>query len=189
MTRALRPSSNDADPRWSERAAARRRARPPMANTRTPRRARRRSARVAVRSARRESLGKYTIASLATSSYPRDLVGYGAKPPKAKWPGGARIALQFVLNYEEGGENSILHGDKAAEAFLSEIVGAQPLEGVRHMSMESLYEYGSPAGLWRVLELFRRYDVPLSIFGLPMALARDPSGDQAFTASGPWIAC
>ena len=125
---------------------------------------------------------------MATSSYPRDLVGYGAQPPKAKWPGGARIALQFVLNYEEGGENSILHGDKAAEAFLSEIVGAQPLEGVRHMSMESLYEYGSRAGVWRVLELFRRYDVPLSIFGVAMAMERHPAVVEAFMRSGHEIA-
>ena len=87
-------------------------------------------------------------------TYPRDLIGYGPKPPKPKWPGSARVALNFVLNYEEGGENAILHGDKASEAFLSEIIGAQALEGVRHMSMESIYEYGSRAGVWRILELF-----------------------------------
>ncbi|HEV3009868.1 MAG TPA: allantoinase, partial [Burkholderiales bacterium] len=106
--------------------------------------------------------------------YPRDLVGYGPKPPKAKWPGQARIALQFVLNYEEGGENSILHGDKASEAFLSEIVGAQPIEGARHMSMETLYEYGSRAGVWRLLRLFRERQVPLTIFGVAMAMLRNP---------------
>jgi putative urate catabolism protein len=112
--------------------------------------------------------------------YPRDLVGYGAKPPKPKWPGGARVALQFVLNYEEGGENSILHGDKASEAFLSEIIGAQALEGVRHMSMESLYEYGSRVGVWRILELFRRYEAPLTVFGVAMAMERNPALVEAF---------
>ena len=110
-------------------------------------------------------------------SYPRDLAGYGARPPKAKWPGGARLALQFVLNYEEGGENSVLHGDKASESFLSEIVGAQPLVGVRHMSMESLYEYGSRVGVWRLLELFKRYDAPLN-----------PAVVEAFVKAGHEIA-
>ena len=109
-----------------------------------------------------------------SEAYPRDLLGYERKPPKASWPRGARIALQLVLNYEEGGESSILHGDKASEAFLSEIVAAQPLEGVRHMSMESLYEYGSRVGVWRLLELFRRHDVPLTVFGVAMALERNP---------------
>jgi len=117
---------------------------------------------------------------LSTSSYPRDLVGYGPKPPKPKWPGGARVALQFVLNYEEGGENSILHGDKASEAFLSEIVGAQPLEGARHMSMESIYEYGSRVGVWRLLELFKHYDLPLTVFGVAMAMERNPAAVDAF---------
>jgi putative urate catabolism protein len=117
---------------------------------------------------------------LKTSDYPRDLVGYGPKPPKAKWPGGARVALQFVLNYEEGGENSVLHGDKASEAFLSEIIGAQPLEGVRHMSMESIYEYGSRVGVWRLLELFARYDLPLTVFGIAMAMERNPRVVEAF---------
>src|SRR5918999_210330 len=97
---------------------------------------------------------KCSSISLNTSSYPRDLVGYGPKPPKPRWPGAARVALQFVLNYEEGGENSVLHGDKASEAFLSEIIGAQPLEGVRHMSMESIYEYGSRRGVSRSPGLF-----------------------------------
>jgi peptidoglycan/xylan/chitin deacetylase (PgdA/CDA1 family) len=113
-------------------------------------------------------------------AYPRDLVGYGARPPKVRWPGNARLALQFVLNYEEGGENAILHGDKASEAFLSEIVGAQPLEGVRHMSMESIYEYGSRVGVWRILELFRRYEVPLTVFGVAMAMERQPAAVEAF---------
>jgi len=107
-------------------------------------------------------------------------VGYGPRPPKPKWPGSARVALQFVLNYEEGGENSILHGDKASEAFLSEIVGAQPLEGVRHMSMESIYEYGSRAGVWRLLALFARYELPLTVFGVAMAMERNPSAVEAF---------
>ena len=121
-------------------------------------------------------------------AYPRDLVGYGATPPKAKWPRGARIALQFVLNYEEGGESSILHGDKASEAFLSEIVAAQPLEGARHMSMESLYEYGSRVGVWRILDLFRRYDLPLTVFGVAMALERNPAVVKAFLQAGHEIA-
>jgi putative urate catabolism protein len=125
---------------------------------------------------------------LSTSSYPRDLTGYGAKPPKPKWPGSARVALQFVLNYEEGGENAILHGDKASEAFLSEIVGAQPLEGVRHMSMESLYEYGSRVGVWRILELFARYEMPLTVFGVAMALERNPAAVEAFLKAGHEIA-
>src|SRR2546423_13385550 len=107
-----------------------------------------------------------------TSDYPRDLAGYGAKPPHARWPRGARIALQFVLNYEEGGENSILHGDKASEAFLSEIVGAQPVEGARHMSMESLYEYGSRVAVWRLLERFERDPLPLNVYGRAGAVGR-----------------
>src|SRR5436305_6316116 len=106
------------------------------------------------------------------NEYPRDLIGYGAKPPKARWPKSARVAVQFVLNYEEGGESSILHGDKASEAFLSEIVGAQALEGVRHMSMESLYDYGSRVGVWRVLQLFKKFRFPLTVYGVAMALER-----------------
>lgn len=86
-----------------------------------------------------------------SADYPRDLIGYGNNPPHPHWPGDARIALSFVLNYEEGGERCVLHGDKESEAFLSEMVAAQPLQGVRHMSMESLYEYGSRAGVWRLL--------------------------------------
>jgi putative urate catabolism protein len=126
---------------------------------------------------------------LSTSEYPRDLAGYGAKPPRPKWPGGARIALQFVLNYEEGGENSILHGDKASEAFLSEIVGAQPLEGVRHLSMESVYEYGSRVGVWRILREFERRSLPLTVFGVSMALERCPEITAAFVELGHEIAC
>jgi putative urate catabolism protein len=123
-----------------------------------------------------------------TPPYPRDLAGYGARPPQAKWPGKARIALQFVLNYEEGGENSVLHGDRASESFLSEIVGAQPVEGARHMSMESLYEYGSRAGVWRILDLFRRHRMPLTVYGVAMAMERNPAAVDAFLKAGHEIA-
>ena len=122
------------------------------------------------------------------TSYPRDLAGYGAHPPQAKWPGKARLALQFVLNYEEGGENSVLHGDPASEAFLSEIVGAQPVQGARHMSMESLYEYGSRAGVWRILELFKRCRMPLTVYGVAMAMERNPAAVEAFLKAGHEIA-
>ncbi len=122
------------------------------------------------------------------SDYPRDLSGYGASPPKARWPRGARIAVQFVLNYEEGGENAILHGDRASEAFLSEIVGAQAFEGQRHLSMESIYEYGSRVGVWRLLELFDRYDAPLTVFGVAMAMERNPAVVAAFLKAGHEIA-
>ena len=123
-----------------------------------------------------------------SNAYPRDLAGYGASPPQAKWPGGARIALQFVLNYEEGSENSILHGDAAAESFLSEMVAAQPIAGARHMSMESLFEYGSRVGVWRLLDLFKRYRVPLTVFGVAMALERNPAAVEAFLEAGHEIA-
>ena len=120
--------------------------------------------------------------------YPRDLVGYGARPPKVKWPGNTRLALNFVLNYEEGAENSVLHGDKASEAFLSEIVGAHALDGVRHMSMESLYEYGSRAGVWRILNLFARYKQPLTVYGVAMAMERNPAAVDAMLEAGHEIA-
>ena len=123
-----------------------------------------------------------------SNAYPRDMVGYGAKPPGAKWPGGARLALNFVLNYEEGGENAILHGDQASESFLSEIVAAQPLEGVRHMSMESIYEYGSRVGVWRILDLFDRYRMPLTVYGVAMAMERNPAVVEAFLKAGHEIA-
>ena len=106
------------------------------------------------------------------NTYPRNLVGYGPNPPNPNWPNNARIAVQFVLNYEEGGENCILHGDPASEAFLSEIVGADARTGVRHMSMESIYEYGSRAGVWRLLRIFNEYQVPLTIFAVGMAVER-----------------
>ena len=106
--------------------------------------------------------------------YPRDMIGYGRQTPDPQWPGNARIAVQFVVNYEEGGENCILHGDKASEAFLSEIVGAPALEGVRHMNMESIYEYGSRAGFWRLHRLFTGRGIPVTVFGVAMALERNP---------------
>src|ERR1700760_4104436 len=102
------------------------------------------------------------------ADYPRNLTGYGPNPPDPRWPGGARIAVQFVLNYEEGGENSVLHGDAASEAFLSEITNA------RHINMESLYEYGSRAGIWRLLRLFSDRNVPLTCYAVGMAIERYP---------------
>ena len=122
-----------------------------------------------------------------TADYPRDLVGYGAQPPQAQWPGGARVALQFVLNYEEGGENSVLHGDAGSEAFLSEIIGAASFPA-RHMSMESIYEYGSRVGVWRILDMFRRYEMPLTVYGIAMALERHPAVVEAFLKNGHEIA-
>jgi len=119
--------------------------------------------------------------------YPRDLIGYGAHPPHPRWPGGARIAVQIVLNYEEGSENSVLHGDAASETFLSEIIGAQPF-AMRHLSMESLYEYGSRAGLWRLLRLFRERRIPVTIFGVAMALERNPAAVAVMLEDGHEIA-
>ena len=120
--------------------------------------------------------------------YPRDMLGYGRDPVHARWPGGARVALQFVLNYEEGGENNVLHGDAASEIFLSEIIGAQAFP-MRHMSMESLYEYGSRAGLWRLLRLFEERRLPLTVFGVATALQRNPEAVAAFRQFGHEIAC
>ena len=128
------------------------------------------------------------IDALQTTPYPRDLIGYGAKPPQANWPGQARIAVQFVLNYEEGGENSILHGDAASESFLSEMVSAQPYPGQRHLSMESLYEYGSRVGVWRILQVFQERQLPLTVFGVGMALLRHPEVAEAFVKAGHEIA-
>jgi putative urate catabolism protein len=121
-------------------------------------------------------------------TYPRDLIGYGGRPPHAQWPNGARIAVQFVLNYEEGAENSVLHGDAAAEAFLSEMVGAQPIPSARHMSMESLYEYGSRAGFWRLRDLFVSRGAPLTVYGVAMALERNPRAVEAMQEAGWEIA-
>ncbi|WP_099023546.1 allantoinase PuuE [Mycolicibacterium palauense] len=120
--------------------------------------------------------------------YPRDMIGYGPTPPHPRWPGDARIAVQFVLNYEEGSENNILHNDAGSETFLSEIAGAQAFPN-RHMSMETLYEYGSRAGLWRLLRVFDRRQLPLTVFGVAMALARNPEAVRAFLARGDEIAC
>jgi putative urate catabolism protein len=121
-------------------------------------------------------------------SYPRDMIGYGAALPHPRWPDKARIAVQFVLNYEEGAENSILHGDPASEIFLSEIIGAAPFEGARHMSMESIYEYGSRAGVWRLLDLFRDRGVPLTLFAVAMAMQRHPAVIERALADGHEIA-
>ncbi|MGC3874057.1 allantoinase PuuE [Halomonas sp. GXIMD04776] len=122
------------------------------------------------------------------ADYPRDLIGYGRNPPHANWPGNARIAVQFVLNYEEGGENSVLHGDSGSEQFLSEIIGAEAYPD-RHLSMESIYEYGSRAGVWRILKEFERRGLPLTVFGVAMALERNPDVAQAFKELGHEIAC
>ena len=123
-----------------------------------------------------------------TASYPRDLIGHGRHPPHANWPGRARVAVQFVLNYEEGAENCVLHGDPGSEQFLSEIVGAAAYPA-RHMSMESIYEYGSRAGVWRILREFERRGLPLTVFGVSMALQRHPEVTRAFVELGHEIAC
>jgi len=120
--------------------------------------------------------------------YPRDLIGYGAKPPDPAWPGGARIAVQFVLNYEEGAENNVLHGDAGSEAFLSEMVGAASHRGMRAMAMESLYDYGARAGFWRLRRIFDERNLPLTVFGVAMALERNPAAVAAMLESGWEIA-
>ena len=119
-----------------------------------------------------------------SAPYPRDLVGYGRRPPDPEWPNGARLAVQFVVNYEEGGENCVLHGDAASEAFLSEIIGAQPLLGARNLNMESLYEYGSRVGWWRLHQLFTERGVPATVFAVGMALARNPEAGAAMAEAG-----
>ncbi len=124
----------------------------------------------------------------STQPYPRDLIGYGRNPPHPQWPGGARIALQFVLNYEEGGENSVLHGDAGSEQFLSEMFNPAAYPE-RHISMEGIYEYGSRAGVWRILREFERRQLPLTVFGVAMALQRHPELTSAFTQLGHEIAC
>ena len=126
--------------------------------------------------------------SNSNNEYPRDLIGYGGKPPQVNWPGNARIAVQFVLNYEEGGENCVLHGDAGSEQFLSEIIGAQAYPD-RHLSMESIYEYGSRAGVWRILKAFEKRNMPLTVFGVAMALQRHPELTKAFVDQGHEIAC
>ena len=122
------------------------------------------------------------------TDYPRDLAGYGRNPPHAQWPGQARIAVQFVLNYEEGGENAVLHGDAGSEQFLSEMFNP-PSFADRHLSMESIYEFGSRAGVWRILREFEKRQLPLTVFGVGMALQRTPDVTQAFVELGHEIAC
>ncbi|ROS69333.1 allantoinase PuuE [Vibrio crassostreae] len=116
--------------------------------------------------------------------YSRNLIGYGANPPNPQWPGNARVAVSFVLNYEEGGERCLLHGDDESEAFLSEIPSAQPIKGERHISMESIYEYGSRVGVWRVLRLFDEYEIPLTVFAVAMAIERHPDVAKAMVEAG-----
>ena len=125
---------------------------------------------------------------MTETSYPRDLKGYGRTPPHPHWPGEARIAVQFVINYEEGGENSILHGDAASEAFLSEIVGAAAWPGQRHMNMESIYEYGSRAGYWRLWRMFTERDMPVTVFAVASALQRYPEIAASMQEAGWEIA-
>jgi OHCU decarboxylase len=120
--------------------------------------------------------------------YVRDMRGYGANPPDPKWPGGAHVAVQFVVNYEEGGENAVLHGDAASEAFLSEITGAQPWPGLRHWNMESIYEYGARAGFWRLHRMFTAAGVPVTCYGVASALARSPDQLAAMQEAGWEIA-
>jgi allantoinase len=124
----------------------------------------------------------------STAAYPRDLAGYGRNPPHARWPRKARIAVQFVLNYEEGGENCVLHGDAGSEQFLSEMFNPASYPG-RHLSMEGIYEYGSRAGVWRILREFERRGLPLTVFGVGMALQRHPDVAAAFKELGHEIAC
>ena len=123
--------------------------------------------------------------------YPRDMVGYGRTPPHPHWPGDARVALQFVINYEEGGENAVLHGDPASETFLSEIIGALPFEGRRHMSMESIYEYGSRAGFWRLMRLFEERQLPVTMFavGLFVGTLTRRFGGKVLVVAGCVIGC
>ena len=122
------------------------------------------------------------------NDYPRDMIGYGANPPRADWPDSARIAVQFVLNYEEGGESNVLHGDSGSEQFLSEIIGAESYPA-RHLSMESIYEYGSRAGVWRLLREFESRGLPLTIFAVAMALQRNPELTTELVRLKHEIAC
>lgn len=114
------------------------------------------------------------MTSSPSTDYPRDLAGYGRTPPDPRWPGGARVAVQFVVNFEEGGENSILHGDNASEAFLSDVLGASQWPGQRHMNVESMFEYGSRAGFWRLWRIFTTRGLPATVFGVATALMRNP---------------
>src|SRR2546430_7831845 len=121
---------------------------------------------------------------MADAGYPRDLGGYGRPPPDPHWPDGARIAVQFVVNFEEGGENNILHGDRASEAFLSDVLGAQPWPGQRHPNVESMFEYGSRAGFWRLWRLFSARKLPATVFGVATALQRSPDIVAAMREAG-----
>ena len=123
-----------------------------------------------------------------SKKYPRDMIGYGSKEPKVVWPNNAKLALQIVLNYEEGGENNILHGDKHSETFLSEIIGAQAFKD-RHINMESIYEYGSRRGFWRLHKLFQEKKIPITIFGVAMALERNPEVCEAIKNGNYEVAC
>ena len=123
-----------------------------------------------------------------SKKYPRDMIGYGSKEPQVIWPNNAKLALQIVLNYEEGGENNILHGDKNSETFLSEIIGAQAFKN-RHINMESMYEYGSRRGFWRLHKLFQEKKIPITIFGVAMALERNPEVCEAIKNGNYEIAC
>lgn len=127
--------------------------------------------------------GKALIEQIRNTPYPRDMLGYAGKPPPANWPNGARVAVQFVLNYEEGGERHVAHGDSGSEQFLSEIIGAESYPD-RHLSMDSIYEYGSRAGFWRIHEEFARRGLPMTIFGIAMALARNPAVVEAIKQQG-----
>ena len=120
--------------------------------------------------------------------YERDMIGYGKNVPKANWPNEAKIAVQFVINYEEGGENCILHGDGASEAFLSEIIGAAPWPNQRHWNMESIYEYGARSGFWRLHRLFTKMEIPVTVYGVASALARSPEQVKAMQ-DAEWEIC
>jgi allantoinase len=117
-------------------------------------------------------------------SYPRDLIGYSKHPPDPKWPGGARLALQIVMNYEEGGERSVLHGDTESESFLHEVVATEPLSGVRNMNVESVYEYGSRAGFWRLMRMFAERGIKITVYAIAMALERHPAAAAAIVEAG-----
>jgi putative urate catabolism protein len=121
---------------------------------------------------------------VAEAGYPRDLRGYGRNPPDPRWPGHARVAVQFVVNFEEGGENNILHGDRASEAFLSDVLGAQPWPGQRHANIESMFEYGSRAGFWRLWRMFTERNLPATVFGVATALKRNPDVVAAMKEAG-----
>ena len=121
---------------------------------------------------------------MAVARYPRDLRGYGRNPPDPRWPEHARVAVQFVVNFEEGGENNILHGDRASEAFLSDVLGAQPWPGQRHANMESMFEYGSRAGFWRLWRVFGERKLKTTVFGVATALKRNPEVVAAMKEAG-----